>query len=1175
MQSNVVRLLLPFLLFCVAFLWPHTYLRAQAQGYNSSLTGVVSDNTGSTVPRAKVTLSNPDKGLTRTFPTGQDGVYVFTLVPPGTYTLTVEKSGFQTYVQSGIDLASGQVATQNVSLQVGAVTQEITVTGSAAMLNTTDANVSLDVTARQVTELPLNQRHIFSLILVNPFVNNSYAVQALNGPGSQGMADQDMYFLTVGGGRVGSTAAMVDGVWDVGPDWGGFMYIPSVDSTQELKVQTNSFSAQYGWSTGNILSAVTKSGTRDFHGVVYEFIRNYDLDSQNFFANLEGLAKPAFRRNQFGTSLGGPLYIPKLYEHRDKTFIFGDYEGLRASSPITGIFTVPTPAMKTGDFSALLGNSIGADCLGRPELKGQIYNPFTTRAITAGQIDPTSGLQATCTGYIRDPFAGNIIPPGLLDPTAKIAQQYWPTPTSSGIANNYAFTGPAPTNQDQYSIRVDQNISDKSRFFARWAQKREFKQEYADTFGANDPGGSGNIALDNRWEMNADYTRTFNPTLVMSVNFGVVRWAEGNVVQGHPYNIATFGPNFAALTPNSNQFPNITVDGIAPLATGSGYGSYPRNDGSVSVDVTKVHGPHNVTMGFMEVVQQDLGGRPDQSNFNFPQAMTEGADPTLGDTQTGFGFASFMLGTGNSGATGIVNFGAFERRMFGWYFQDNWKATRKLTLNLGIRYDFQPGPTERHNGTQWFNFTAPNPIGQDVGFTVPGELVFVGPPEGRGVYAGQKTNVSPRIGLAYQVSNKLAMRMGFGNFYAQAYELSPPNDGFSQNTPYEGTVDGITPVNLFSNPFPSGVTPPPGRSLGGLQDVGISPTAIEHWRPTPYVMEWMLSLQYEFARNSMFDVTYLGNHGLKLPFSSVEHNQLPTQDLAMGDALLNLVPNPFARYIASSGCGLNESTVTAGQLLRPYPEYCGVGDSQMPGAFSTYNAMAVTFTHRWSQGIMFVASYALSKYITNSDGQVAWAATNNDYIRNNYNYYAEKSLSGSDIPQSLVMNYIYQLPVGRGRHFASGMNRAADAVLGGWQVSGITTFKSGFPLCITDDTNNTNSFGGGQRPNLVGNPHLAHPSIYEWFNVNAFAQPAPFTFGNVPREMPNLRAPHLNNWDIGIEKWWRWKESLRVQLRGEMFDAWNHTNFYHPDQNLGDPAFGTITQSLFSRDVQFALKVYW
>jgi hypothetical protein len=1186
---------------------------AQAQAFNASLSGSIYDKSGAVVPAATVTLSNSQKGITQTFTTQPDGRYVFTLLPPGTYSLKVEKAGFRPYLQTGIVLEVGQAATLDVSVELGAVTQEITVTAGAAMLNTQTADVGTTVTQSQVLDLPLDVRNVFGLVYLNASVNNSSTYQVVNGSGQSDTADQDYYFMNFGGGRFGTTGVLLDGHWDVGGDWGGYMYIPSVDNTQEFAVQTNSFSAQYGWSTGNVITAVTKSGTRDFHGDAWEFARDNVFDANNYFDNaaVPFIPLPAFKRNQFGATAGGPIYIPHVYEKRDKTFIFGDFEGLRQTTPTPVTDTIPTTGMRNGDFSALLGttcpNPSGpcTDALGRPILTGQIYNPFSTRTLTNGGTDTVSGLPVSCyhangttppaTCLYRDPIPGNILSnAGLsINSVSKNFLQYWPSaPTNDKLSSNYSFAASAPSVWDEYSIRVDQNISEKSRFFARWSWKKEYKTLAADVFGASDPGGGGGIALDNRWDIAGNYTHTFNPSLVMSASIGMTRWAEGNNMQAFPFQPSSLGlPSF--LDGLSNEFPDITISGMTvagcggcsslgpgSLSSGAGQGSFPRNVGSYSVDITKSHGAHTMNMGFMGVVQQDLGGRMAVTGFNFPVNMTMGPDPSTASPSTsGFGFASFLLGTGSTGSTGVNNFGAFQRTMYGFYFQDAWKATRKLTLNLGLRYDFQPGQTERHNGTEWFNYAGTNPISADVGFNVPGELVYTSPSSPR-LYNAQYTNFAPRIGLAYQLTNKLVMRLGVGTFYMVAMQIPSVNDGYSATTPYEGTVDGYTPLNLISDPFPNGYIRPTGNSLGGLEDVGNSPSqAVERFRPTPYVEQWMFGVQYALTNNDKIDVTYVGNHGLKLPYASVNANQLPAADLAKGDALTTPVTNPFYPYITSSGCGLSSPTVPAFQLMLPFPEYCNVPDAQEPAGFSNYNAAEITFTHRMAHGMQIGVSYTISKYIDSSSGVQEWATEADAGVRNNYNLYAERALDEDDIPQSLVVNYAYQLPVGHGKHFGTDMKGLGDAVLGGWAVTGITTYKSGFPLSISTADNSLSIFNAGQHPDIISDPHVSNPTINEWFNNSktspSFAQPAAFTFGDGPRNMPNLRAPGLHNWDLGIEKWWHWQEKVRIQFRCEMYDAFNNVNFFAPNQQFGNGAFGTITGALRPRDIQLAIKGYW
>ena len=842
-------------------------------------------------------------------------------------------------------------------------------------------------------------------------------------------------------------------------------------------------------------------------------------------------------------------------------FFFGDYEGLREATPLTLTTTVPTSAMRSGDFSGLLGAQIGTDYLGRPVLSGQLYNPLTTRSVTAGVTDPTTGLVATQSGIIRDPIPGNIVS-GMINPVANNLLQYWPAPTGSGIVNNFTSSQGAPTEQNSYTGKINVNISDKSRLFARWSQKWEFKQLASPAYGVNDVGGPETKAPDNRWDTGFGYTHVFSPTFVMNVTLGWNRWDEGRVPQGVPFQVSSLGlPTYLDSFGGPPAFPSITITGQGSL--GSGVLNYsPREAKTVAVDFNKIQGAHTFQMGFMGVdfVQEDYNSS--QASFNFPLSMTQGPDPTVANPATGFGFASFLLGTGNTGGITLNAQAAFSKTFYGWYVQDDWKATRKLTVNLGLRYDIQTAPEDRFNRFTWFNFNATNPISSTIGFNVPGELVYT-TPSSRRIYNPQYTNFAPRLGFAYELAPKLVMRGGFGMFYIPAMEIGDYQglalNGFTQTTPYVGTIDGYTPVDLLSNPFPTGLIQPPGNSAGPLTNVGFNTNATEHYRPTPYVEQWMLGFQYELGRNNMLDVTYVGNHGVKLPYAeTTPQDMLPTADLSMGSQLLASVANPFASAITSSGCGLNNSTVEQEQLLLPYPEYCGLNGTQIPGGHSNYSALQVTLTHRWAGGLQANLSYTWSKYLDDSSGSEGWTSGSSSNYENIYNMHNEYSPDIDDIPQSFVASYIYELPYGKGKHFGTSINKTTNAVLGGWQVTGITTFKAGFPIGITAASDNLNNSGGAQRPNLVGDPHVSNPNVQEWFNVNAFAQPAAFTFGNVPRTMPNLRAPGLNNWDIGIQKFWKWGERFRLQYRAEMFNMVNHANFYEPNVSFGSPGVRTI-----------------
>jgi hypothetical protein len=719
-------------------------LSAQSQTFNATVSGIVYDSGRAVVPDAAVTITNSELGLRREFHTSSDGRYTFTLLPPGRYSLTVEKTGLRTYTQNGIDLSVGQSASLDVTLTVEGVTERVNVDAAAPLLNTSDANISSDVNQRAAVELPLNWRNVFGLVFLNSSVNNSQHTQWQAGGSYQGNADQDIAFFNFGGGRFGNTAFLLDGHWDVGPDWGGVSYVPGVDELQEFKVQTNTFSAQYGWSMGNVVNAITKSGTSTFHGDVFEFFRNSALDANNFFNNAAGIDRPQFKRNQFGVSAGGPLYIPHLYSHRDKTFFFGMYEGLRQQTPVTLLTTVPTADFRAGDFSSLLGGSAGVDALGRPVRAGQLYDPTSTRAITAGLVDSRTGRVATQSGYIRDPFAGNQIPVGMFDRVASNILSYWPSPNGAGAVNNYTATGGSPAASDQYTIRGDHNFNDNSRLFIRWSQKREYKQERAPLLGADNPAGPGSRNPNNRWDAAINFNHVFSPSLVMSFNWGWNRWVEGGVRQGVPFDLTKIGlPSFLNTSPGA--FPTINADGVVSLGSG-GNSSNPRENRTYAIDFTKVLSAHSLNFGFtfVDLLQNSVNGSA--ATFNFPVSMTAGPDPIAPEANSGFGFASFLLGTGTSGTFPLNAEPALKKNYFGWYLQDDWKVTPRLTLNLGARYDIQAAAIDRFDRLAWFDFNDANPISQAVGFTVPGSLVYTGGENRRGVYQPQYTNIAPRIG---------------------------------------------------------------------------------------------------------------------------------------------------------------------------------------------------------------------------------------------------------------------------------------------------------------------------------------------------------------------------------------------------------------------------------------------
>lgn len=1136
---------------------------SQSEATSAQLSGTVQDPNGSSVPGATVTLSDPDIGFSRQVTTTDNGLYTFTLIPPGRYQLKVEKTGFATFLQSNIVLTVGQSSSLNAQLQVGNVNQTVEVTAQAPVLNTGNADLSSEVSSKQAVELPLNIRNVYGLVELDSGVNNSQQYQALNPPGSQGNVDQDIAFFNFGGGRFGTTAFLLDGAWDGAGDWDGVIYVPSVDELQEFRIQTNSFSPQYGLSMGNYVNAVTKSGTRSFHGDAFEFLRNNNLDANNYFNNLNGLTRPQFKRNQFGFTAGGPVYIPHFYKQRDKTFIFGTYEGLRQQTPTTLTTTVPTVLQRQGNFSQTF-NQNGS--------LATIYNPFSTQLVN-GQ-------------YVRTPFPNNVIPASLLNPVAMNLLTYYPEPNLPGNpltgANNYAGTAGLPTDSDQYTIKVDHNINEKQNFFIRWSQKRQFKQLEGEFFGSTNAGGNGTLAPDNRFEGGGGYTYVFSPSFVMSLTFGWGRWVEGRKPQGVPFDVTKVGLPASLNTYNPpGAFPYVYITGYQNLGSGS-LNSTPREARTYAADFTKNLGVHNLSMGLMGIDFILNTYNSAQATFNFSPDFTQGPFPTTANSSTGSGLASFLLGTGdNSGAGGTSGISdtaeaAYSKKDYGMYLNDDWKVNRNLTLNLGIRYDIQTAPTDRFNRLSYFTF-APNPISSQVpGLNLPGNLQYVNSSQ-RGVYNTNYTNFAPRVGLAYSPLHDFVFRAGYGIFYTPAMEFGDYQglslNGFSQTTPYVGTLNGVTPQNLLSDPFPTGLLAPVGKANDGATNVGQTIDAVLRNRASPYVQQWTANMQYQLG-NTVLQAAYVGNHGAKLLFGTTyELDQLPPADLALGNQLLQPVANPFYGIITSGS--LSGPTIPYGQLLRPFPEYTGVENVQPPAASSSYNALALSANHRFSNGIQFLISYTWSKYLTNSEGPEGWTNGQAQAVQNWDDNALEKSVMSDDIPRSLVASYVYEIPVGRGRKFVPS-NGILNGIIGGWQVAGVSSFKDGFPLSVTNATNNSNSFGGNQRPNVLTNPTLSNPTIYEWFNTAAFAQPAPFTFGDAPRTLPYLRAQGTINFDMTLQKYWAlWNEASRLQLRAEFYNLFNRAQFFAPGTTFGTSTFGVIPGALPARSIQFGMKLYW
>jgi hypothetical protein len=848
-KFRLVSLLLSLVVAAIAIGIAVPVAQGQTLASTASFSGSVLDPSGARVANANVTLSSPEKGITRTFKTDGEGNFSFALLPAGVYSLSVAAPGFKTSKQDGITLEVGQSANQSVALTIGETTQ-VEVNAVAPLLRTQDANIGNEISQKYVSDLPLNLRNVFNFVELNSSVNNASQRQTISSGGQQGSADQDVSFFNFGGGYFGTTAFLLDGLWDASEGWGGVIYVPSPDNVQEFKVQQNSFTSQYGWSTGNVINVVTKSGTNRIHGDVYDYLRNGALDANNYFNNLNGQKRPNSHRNQFGVAVGGPVYIPGVYKQTNKTFFFFNFEGHRDHNAGQTSGTVPIPAFRTGDFSALLGAQVGTDALGRPILAGQIYDPFFKHPLPGG-------------GFLRDPIPGNnlatYISPAtgasLINSIGQTLINYYPAPLTSALSNNWSASGLQADYSDEYSGRIDHNFSDNTRLYGRYSYKKEYKDEEAPFYGASDPAGPGQTNPNNRWNIAVGLSQVFSSTFTMSANLGGMKWVEGNDVQSHGFKASSLGlPSF--IDTNSPQFPIISVASYAPEGpvAGAGQGAFPRSAASGSVDFVKVRGAHQLSFGYMAIAGDENGGRFHFTPFNFNNLFTSGPDPTAPTSGTGDSSASMLLGLPASGNTGIAISETTRTWFHGVYLQDDWKATGKLTLNLGLRWEVQLPVTDRHNRQASFNYNAVNPISSAVGQNYTGELVFA-TSSNRGLINTNYKNFAPRIGFAYQVLPKLVMRGGYGVFYPPSYRGTGPAPGFSSDTPYIASNDGgLTPANTLSTAFSGGLVPVSGSSLGGLTNVGFGVTAVSRSRKTYYDQQWMFGFQFAPTSHDLIDV---------------------------------------------------------------------------------------------------------------------------------------------------------------------------------------------------------------------------------------------------------------------------------------------------------------------------------
>jgi hypothetical protein len=1136
-----------------------TICRLAGQVSSASLEGIIQDPTGASVANAAIEVLNTSTGVKTSAKTNSEGRFFLASLPAGgPYSVFVEAAGFKKEERPGLVLQVSQAARIEITLQVGSSSETVQVTSAAPLLETTTAEMGSVIGNRSIVNLPLNQRNPYALVFLAPGVTGSVTAQ------------YNSQNISINGGRPGTTEILVDGIPSSPPlvnPIQGFAVFPSVDAVQEFKVQTNSYSAEFGRAGSGLVNLIYKSGTNQYHGSAFEFLRNSDLDANSFFANLHGTPLASFKRSQFGGSLGGPIQIPKLYHGRDKTFFFFAYEGLRQGSAAAVTATVPTALQRVGDFSQTL-NSAGQKVI--------IYDPATT--LPSG------------SAYVRQPFPGNVIPSSRIDPVAANVVKYYPAPNQTGTtsgSNNFYASGKSVLNSDQIDAKVDENLNERNRFFVRYS-RRNLAQPFAALFpaaqvvaenGNSQPQISNSVAV--------DYTYSLNPTLLFEFRYGFARTLINFLPVSDGFNPTSLGlPAYIAQNADRLLFPGFAAANYYTLGDAA-QGQYRHGafeSHLLGATATKVLTSHVLKFGAEGRLLRanDAESGSSTGNFNFTAAITQGPNPSAATATAGNSIASMLLGIGSGTMTIGSKNAATQSKYYGFFLQDDWKVTRKLTLNVGLRYGFDVPRTERYNRMETFDPAVASPVAAKVAIPgLVGGVQYVGVNgAGRQQYATDFWGFDPRFGFAWQLNSTLVVRGGYGIFHSPSLRTAAAtvgNYGFSATTTYTGSPNGLTPSVYLSNPFPTGINQPAGSSQGLLAGYGtLLSNPLTGDNRVGYTQNWDLDLQKPLWGNLLLDLAYVGNHGLHLNQAGETDyniNQLTPQSLALGSALQQSVPNPFFGLITTGP--LAAATVPRSLLVAPFPQYTTVQASYPTGGYTIYHAVQLKVEKRFSHGLNVLLAFTGQKLIDNYS--IISNVGNNSGIQNIYNPAGERSISSNDISKRLVVSGSYVLPFGRGQMFGAQWNKALDAVLGGWQTNGIATAQTGFPLAVTT-TNSSSSGSTSLRPNNNGtSAKLSGPissRLNGYLSAAVFSQPAPFTFGNTPRTLPDVRAPGTQNIDLSLFKNFQLLERLTLQFRAEAFNVLNQVVFGSPNVVLSSGQFGVISsQSNSPRTIQFALKI--
>jgi len=1149
-----------------------TGLPLAAQEFRAVISGTVTDSSGATIPNVRLVAQSVEREVEYAAVSNEAGRYVTPFLPPGSYRLRVEKEGFKPVLREGITVSGVDRVNLNITLEVGTVSDRVTVTAEAPLLQTETAVRSGTIGAKLIQDIPTSGRNLFQFQYTLPGVT-----KASNYWGNYELyAFGNINAVSLNGGRVGENEILLDGITTTRGSRSA-SFAPALQAIEEVNVITNSYDAQYGRIGGGTTSINLRTGTNQLHGELFEFFKNDKLISNGYSRNAAGIARPKYKNNTYGFRVDGPVYIPKVFDGRNKLFWLISLEGLRERNPQTQLWTVPTAEQRNGDFSQLVDNQ-------RRQIG--IYDPLTTAAQPGG-------------GFARQQFPGNVIPRSRLNPVATNALGFFPLPNrvSEGPdgQNNYLFINSSKNEYDQWLGKMDWAVSQKSKLSWRYGQTpwENFARVQWGTNAAEPSTEAPSTRISRNW--GADWTYTLNPSTVLNLRGGLARYEgfSGNIF-GRGFDPTQLGfPAALVAQFDVKQYPrfNFTGNNYSPLGSTRTANYETQDTYSIQPNVMMVRGTQTWRFGAELRRYNSNTHQPGASSgtFNFGRNWTQ-RNPQQADALSGNEIASFLTGAITSGSVEKNIWPAYRNSYGALFFQNDWKIARNLTLNLGLRWDYEGPITERFNRqVRGFAFDQPSPLQSQVqGLTLRGGLLYAGTSgAAREAFLRDRNNWQPRAGVAWQFLPNWVLRAGYGLSYL-GQNAAGPDTGFSQPTAVIASTDNnLTPASFINDPFPrnlfpTGLLQPIGSSRGLSTNLGLAVAAQFLDRPLPYSQQFSFGLQRTLFNSWLVDTSYSGNLTQKLPVSLAQNfipgNELTRLPVAERPAYFNAqLPNPLRGLLP--GTGLNGNTLPRSTLLNAFPHFSQVTITNVPIGSQSYHSLQVRASRRYANGLAAQASYTFSKTLERFN----LLNSQDTDLGNLLNTRLEQRLQQWDIPHTFTGLVSYELPFGKGKALLSGVNGVGNAIIGGWNLNVQYIVRSGvpfdFPNAAPLEARSAvlSKEQRDERARALGRDKF-NPFFDKYYDVTLFPRTAqaPFTLRDFPTRFPDVRSPFLQSWEISAYKEFRIRERLRWQIRADFQNAFDYAYFgQQVSNNVADPRFGQLNpaQNNATRQTVLVMKI--